>query len=179
MKGHWRHKLKVIHQARGLTAEEKQAGVTAGCWWAVGGESSPQLGWEGAVPGQNPSPSKTLCKDHLCMRLTLAPLPPPTCHCIKQTLSAVNSKALCQLNKLDSQFADSHCAATRPVEGRGTGAGSAHRGTSASEHRRPCQPAGRGCRGTGPATMVRVLHQSRPCALFWEREQKQQRASDF
>lgn len=100
MKGHCRHKLKVIHQARGLTAEAKQPGVKEGCWWGAGWK---EQRWAKTRPPPNRFVKTSM---HVARRqaASLAPRPPRTRPYRKQTLSCssvVSSRALCPLNKLD------------------------------------------------------------------------------
>jgi len=81
MKGHWRHKLKVIHQARSLTAEEKQAGLWEGCCGVLGGKQSPAgMGWERGGKEQSWDkicrPPPNLFAKTLCVRGSSAGSPP-------------------------------------------------------------------------------------------------------
>ena len=105
------------------------------------------------------------------------PVPSPACHCIEELLSCssvVNSKALCRLNKLDSQLADSHRAATGLSRAGGPG-----QVPLTTVH----QPAS----AAGCASLRRAADeaqgQRRWCEFLvrasWEREQKQEPGSNF
>lgn len=131
MKGHWQHDLKVIHSAKSVTAEAKQAWTEEGCceqWLgctigAVVGLSGRRAScsWAGSpqgvrrarpkhshLPGtsQRP-PTQAVCQ---CVAF-LAPFPSHACRYIKQMLSrspAVSSEAFCELNKLDFHVVNPH-----------------------------------------------------------------------